>query len=69
MKRTGKTKRKRKTATLDSFTTGLRHKVEASFAKVFANTYLEGTAKTALENAKINLWGQRDTLLSAYREW
>lgn len=39
-------------------------KAEASFAKVFANTYLEGAAKTALENAKINLWGQRDTLLT-----
>ena len=40
-------------------------KAEASFLKVFANTYLEGTAKIALENAKINLWGQRDTLLTA----
>ena len=41
-------------------------KAEASYNKVFANTYLpEGTAKTALLNAKVNLWGQRDTLLSA----
>lgn len=41
-------------------------KAEASYNKVYANTYLpEGTAKTALLNAKINLWGQRDTLLSA----
>lgn len=40
-------------------------KAEASYNKVYANTYLEGTAKTNLLNAKINLWGQRDTLLSA----
>ena len=39
-------------------------KAEASYNKVFANTYLEGAAKTALLNAKINLWGQRDTLLT-----
>ena len=40
-------------------------KAEASYNKVYTNTYLEGTAKTSLLNAKINLWGQRDTLLSA----
>ncbi|SFL10185.1 hypothetical protein SAMN05216357_112132 [Porphyromonadaceae bacterium KH3CP3RA] len=40
-------------------------KAEASYNKVYANTYLEGAAKTNLLNAKINLWGQRDTLLSA----
>jgi hypothetical protein len=40
-------------------------KAEASYDKVYANTYLEGAAKTSLLNAKINLWGQRDTLLSA----
>lgn len=40
-------------------------KAEASYNKVYANTYLTGTAKTNLLNAKINLWGQRDTLLSA----
>ncbi|KAF5072894.1 hypothetical protein DSECCO2_197820 [anaerobic digester metagenome] len=40
-------------------------KAEASYNKVYTNTYLEGTAKTSLLNAKVNLWGQRDTLLSA----
>jgi len=40
-------------------------KAEASYNKVYTNTYLEGAAKTSLLNAKINLWGQRDTLLSA----
>ncbi|HPC14563.1 MAG TPA: hypothetical protein PLN36_09410, partial [Bacteroidales bacterium] len=40
-------------------------KAEASYNKVYANTYLEGAAKTALLNAKINLWGQRDTLISS----
>lgn len=40
-------------------------KAEASYNKVYANTYLEGDPKTALLNAKINLWGQRDTLISA----
>lgn len=40
-------------------------KAEASYNKTYVNTYLEGTAKTNLLNAKINLWGQRDTLLSA----
>ena len=39
-------------------------KAQASYQKVFLNQYLEGVAKTDLENAKINLWGQRDTLLS-----
>ena len=32
-------------------------KAEASYNKVYTNTYLEGTAKTSLLNAKINLWG------------
>lgn len=40
-------------------------KAEASYNKVYTNTYLEGTAKTSLLNAKVNLWGQKDTLLSA----
>lgn len=40
-------------------------KAEASYTKVYANTYLSGTPKTNLLNAKVNLWGQRDTLLSA----
>ncbi|NLZ94624.1 MAG: hypothetical protein GX921_02215, partial [Bacteroidales bacterium] len=40
-------------------------KAEASYSKVYTNSYLSGTAKTALQNAKINLWGQRDTLISA----
>lgn len=40
-------------------------KAEASYNKVYTNTYLEGAAKTSLLNAKVNLWGQRDTLLSA----
>src|SRR5690606_691906 len=40
-------------------------KAEASYNKIYTNTYLEGAAKTSLLNAKINLWGQRDTLISA----
>ncbi|HBX44484.1 MAG TPA: hypothetical protein DEG28_01125 [Porphyromonadaceae bacterium] len=40
-------------------------KAEASYNKVYGNSYLEGSAKTNLLNAKINLWGARDTLLSS----
>lgn len=40
-------------------------KAESSYLKVYTNTYLSGAPKTALQNAKINLWGQRDTLIGA----
>lgn len=40
-------------------------KAESSYNKVYTNTYLEGSAKTTLLNAKINLWGRRDSLISA----
>lgn len=36
--------------------------VEATYNKVYANSYLEGTAKSNLLNAKINLFGARDNL-------
>jgi len=39
--------------------------VEATYNKVYANTYLEGTPKTNLLNAKINLFGGRDNLKSS----
>ncbi|SFU36506.1 hypothetical protein SAMN05216364_100627 [Porphyromonadaceae bacterium KHP3R9] len=40
-------------------------KAEASYNKVYANPNLgSGSAKTNLLNAKVNLWGQRDALLS-----
>ncbi|HBG39900.1 MAG TPA: hypothetical protein DDW85_00635 [Porphyromonadaceae bacterium] len=40
-------------------------KAEASYNKVYGNSYLEGSAKTNLLNAKINLWGARDALVSS----
>ena len=40
-------------------------KAEASYNKVHGNSYLEEPARTNLLNAKINLWGARDTLLSS----
>ena len=39
--------------------------LEATYNKLYANSYLEGIAKTSLLNAKINLFGARDNLISA----
>ena len=38
-------------------------KLESTYNKLFVNAYLEGTPKTDLLNAKINLFGKRDTLV------
>lgn len=39
--------------------------VEATYNKLYANSYLSGTAKTNLLNAKVTLFGAIDNLLSA----
>lgn len=39
--------------------------VEATYNKLYANSYLSGTAKTHLLNAKVTLFGAIDNLLSA----
>ena len=39
--------------------------VEATYNKLYANTYLSGTAKTGLLNAKVTLFGAIDNLLSS----
>lgn len=39
--------------------------VEATYNKLYSNSYLEGTSKTTLLNAKISLWSAIETLLSA----
>lgn len=39
--------------------------LEATYNKLYANTYLEGSAKTALLNAKITYFGAVDNLLAA----
>jgi len=38
-------------------------KLESTYNKLFVNAYLEGTPKTDLLNAKINLFGKRDALI------
>ena len=42
--------------------------LEATYNKLYANSYLEGTAKTALLNAKISLFGSRDNLTEAIND-
>ena len=39
--------------------------VEATYSKLYVNTYLEGSAKTALLNAKVSLFGAIDNLIAA----
>lgn len=39
--------------------------VEATYSKLYVNTYLEGSAKTALLNAKVYLFGAIDNLIAA----
>lgn len=39
--------------------------VEATYNKLYVNTYLEGSAKTALLNAKVSLFGAIDNLIAA----
>lgn len=39
--------------------------VEATYSKLYVNTYLEGSAKTALFNAKVSLFGAIDNLIAA----
>lgn len=39
--------------------------VEATYNKLYVNTYLEGSAKTALLNAKVSLSGAIDNLMAA----
>ena len=42
-----------------------KESVLATYTKLYANTYLEGTAKTGLLNAKVTLMGAIDNLISA----
>ena len=42
-----------------------RAAVEATYNKLYANSYLEGEAKTGLLNAKISLFGAIDNLIAA----
>ena len=39
--------------------------VEATYSKLYVNTYLEGSAKTALLKAKVSLFGAIDNLIAA----
>ena len=40
-------------------------RAESQYAKVFGDTLLIGDAKTNLFNAKVNLWGRRESLINA----